>query len=73
MKPPDKGALFYKGDLKNLGKFTGKRLFRSHFLNKVSGLQLYLKKRLRHRRFPLNFPKHFKNTFFYRTPSGDCF
>ena len=32
-----------------------------------------LKKRLWQRCFPVNFEKNFKNTFFHRTPSGDCF
>ena len=36
-------------------------------------LQLYLKKRLWHRCFPVNFGKIFKNFFFNRIPLGDCF
>ena len=53
-----------KGVLGNFGKFKGKHLCQGLFLNKVAGLRpaTLLKKRLWHRRFPVNFPK------FLRTP-----
>ena len=55
---------FKKGVLRNFAKFTGKHLYQSLFLNKVSGLRpaTLLKKRLRYRCFPVNFAK------FLRTP-----
>ena len=51
-----------KGVLRNFAKFTGKHLCQSPFLNKVAGMRpaTLLRKRLWHRRFPVNF----KNTFF---------
>ena len=60
--------------LKNFAKFTGKHLCQSLVFNKVAGLRpaTLLKKRLRHRCFPVNFAK-FLRTPFYRTPLGDCF
>ena len=47
-----------KNFLRNFVKFTGKRLCRSLFLNKVTGLRhsTLLKKKL-HRCFPVNFAK----------------
>ena len=57
--------VFYKkGALRNFAKFTGKHLCQSLFFNKVAGLRpaTLLKKRLWHRRFPVNFTK------FQRTP-----
>ena len=53
-----------KGALVNFTKFTGKHLF---FI-KVAGLRAatLLKKKLRHRFFPVNFVK------FLRTPLDDC-
>ena len=46
-----------KGVLKNFVKIKGKHLCRSLFFNKVAGLMsaTLLKKRLRHRCFPVNF------------------
>ena len=63
-----------KGVLRNFSKFTGKHLCQSLFCNKVAGLtlQLYKKKRLWHRCFPVNFAK-FLRTPFLRTPPDDCF
>ena len=63
-----------KGFLKNFIKFTGKHLCQSLFLIKLqaSGLQLFKKKKLWHRCFPVNFAK-FLGTPFYRTPPDDCF
>ena len=54
-----------KGVLRNFTKFTGNHLCQSLFFNKVAGLRpaTLLKKRLWHRRFPVNFVK------FLRTPS----
>ena len=44
------------------------------FFNKVTGVSpaTLLKKRLWHRRFPVNFVKFLKHHF-YRTPLDDCF
>ena len=63
-----------KGVLGNFSKFTGKHLYQGFFFNKVAGLRpaTLLKKRLWHRRFPVNFPK-FLRTPFYRTPCDECF
>ena len=46
-------------------KFTGKNLCQSLFFNKVGGLRpgTLLKKRLRHRFFPVNFAKFLKHPF----------
>ena len=54
-----------RGVLRNFAKFTEKHLCQSLFFNKVSGsgLQLYLKKRLWHSCFPVNFAK-FLGTLF---------
>ena len=48
-----------KGALRNFAKLTGKQLCQSLFFNKVDGLRpaTLLKKRLRHRWFPVNFAK----------------
>ena len=48
-----------KGVLRNFTKFTGKHLCQSLFFNKVS----FLKKRLWHRRFPVNFAKFLRTPF----------
>ena len=61
-----------KGVLKSLTKCTGKHLCHSLFFNKVIGLMpaTLLKKRLRHRCFPVsNFYKH----LFTQNTSGGCF
>ena len=48
-----------KGVLRNFGKFTGKHLCECLFFNKVAGQPAtLLKKRLRHKRFPVNFAKY---------------
>ena len=59
-----------KGVLRNLTKFTGKHLCQSLFFNKVAGLRptTLLKKRLRHRCFPVNFPKFLRTSFLQNTP-----
>ena len=61
-----------KGVLENFKKFTGKHLCRSSLLNKVAGLRpaILLKKRLRHRCFPVNFLKNFGTLFLYNTSAG---
>ena len=53
------------GVLKNVARFTGTHLCRSHFLNKVAGLKsaTLLKMGLQHRYFPLNFAKFKGNLF----------
>ena len=42
----------------------------SFFFNKIAGLKpvTFLKKRLGHRCFSVDFANFFQNTFFYRTP-----
>ena len=52
--------------LKTLQKFRGKRVSQSLFFYKVAGLRLatFLKKRLRHRIFPVNFAKFSRALFF---------
>ena len=60
-----------KGVLENFAKFTGKHLCQGLFFNKVAArhLQLYLKKRLCHGSFPLNFAK-FPRTIFLQNTCG---
>ena len=55
-----------KSILRNFVKFTGKHLCQSLFFNKVAALRpaTLLKKRLRHRCFPLNFVKFLRTPFF---------
>ena len=62
------------GVLKSFAKLTGKYLCLSLFFNKVAGwdLQLYLKKTLSHRRFPVNFAKFLKTPSLHNI-SGGCF
>ena len=58
--------VFYKkGVLRNFEKFTGKHLCQSLFFNKVAGLRpaTLLKKRLWHRRFPVDFAKCLTTSF----------
>ena len=59
----------------NFAKLTGKYLCCSLFLNKVAGLRpvTLLKKRLRHRCFPVNFPKKFLEHLFSWNTSGGYF
>ena len=54
-----------KGFLRNFAKFTGKQLCQNLFFDKVAGLRpaTLLKKRLWHRRFPVNFAKFLKIPF----------
>ena len=56
--------MFYKINvLKKFAKFTGNSSLES-FLKKALGLQTLLKsRRLRYRRFPVNFVQFFKNIF----------
>ena len=58
------GGVLEKGALRIFAKLTGKHLCQSLFFNKVAGLRpaTLLKKRLRHRCFPVSFVK------FLRTP-----
>ena len=51
-----------KGVLENFTRFTRKHMCQSLFLNKVVGLRsvTLLRKRLRHRCFPVNFVKRLK-------------
>ena len=53
-----------KDVLKNFAKFTGKHLCLSLFLNKV---EILLKKRLRRKRFPVNFAKFLRTPFLQNT------
>ena len=51
--------------LRNFAKFTGKLLCQSLFFNKVVGLRpKLLKKRLRHRYFPVKLVKFLRTSFF---------
>ena len=66
------GGFYKKGVLKKVAKFTGKQLRQSLFFNKVTGRPAtLLKKRPRHRCFPVNFPKFFGTPFLQNT--GGCF
>ena len=58
-----------KGVYKNFAKFTGKHLYQSLFLNKVSALRLLvlIKKRPWHRCFPVNFAKLLTMSFLQKT------
>ena len=57
-----------KGVLRNFGKFTGKHLCQSLFVNKVVGRPAtLLKKRLWHRCFPMNFAKFLRTPFLQNT------
>ena len=62
-----------KGVLRNFAKLTGKQPCQSLFFNKVAGLRPapqasnFIKKRLWHRCFAVNFAKFLK-ALFYRTP-----
>ena len=55
-----------KGVLKNFAKFTRKHLCQGLFFNKVADLRpaTLLKKRLWHRRFPVDFEKNLRTPFF---------
>ena len=63
-------VLCKKSDPRNFAKFTGKYLCQSLFFNKVAGLRpaTLLKKRLRHRYFPVNFAKFLRTPFLTRIP-----
>ena len=56
-----------KGALGNFAKFTGKHLGQSVFFNKVGSLSpktcKFIKKRLWHRCFPVNFSKFLRASF----------
>ena len=60
---------FTRGVLRNFEKLTGKHQYQSLFFNKVadSGLQLYFKKRLWHRCFPVKFSKFLRTPFLQNT------
>ena len=65
--------VFYKkGALKNVAKFTEKHLCQSLFFNKVAGLRpaAFLKKKLWHRCFPVNFSTFKEHLFSQNTSSG---
>ena len=51
--------------VENFAKFTDKHLCQSHFFNKVAGLRpaILSKKRLWHRRFPVNFANFLRTPF----------
>ena len=62
-QPP---VMFYKKSvLKSFVKFTGKCLYRSHFVNKVAGwkLETLLKEKLRRRSFPVNSDRFLRTHF----------
>ena len=67
--------VFCKKDvLRNFAKFTGKHLRQSLSFNKVAGLRpaTLLKKRLRLRYLPVDFPKFLRTLSLQNTPGG-CF
>ena len=68
-----RGVLLRKGVLSSFAKLTGKHKCQSFLFNEVAGLRLatLLKKRLWHRRFPVNFAKFPRTP--YRTTTDDCF
>ena len=47
---------------------TSKRSYSETFFKTLPGLQLYFKKRLKHRCFPVKISKFLKKSFFYITP-----
>ena len=53
--------------LRNCAKFIGKHQCQSLFFNKVTGLQLYLKKRLWHRIFSVSFAHFLRIPFLQNT------
>ena len=59
-----------KGVLRNFAKFTGKHLHQSLFFNTEL---YYIKKETLAQVFSCEFCEISKNTFFNRTPLGDCF
>ena len=71
-QPPE--VFYKKGIFKNFSKCAGQHLYRRSFLNKIAGVRptTLLKKRLRHKCFPVNFVK-FLEYFLYRTTPGNCF
>ena len=54
-----------KGVLKSFAKFAAKHLRQGFFFNKVAGLRpaILLKKKLRHKCFPVNFMKFLETPF----------
>ena len=58
-----------RGFLRNFAKFSGKYLRQSLFFSKVAGVRpaTLLKKRLWHRRFPMNFAKFLRTPFLWNT------
>ena len=64
LRSSDQRCSVRKGALRNFKKLTGKQLWQSLFLIKLQVfLQLYLKKRLRHRCFSVNFAKFLRIPF----------
>ena len=61
MQPPE--VFYKKGVLKIFAKITGKHLPRSLFFNKVADMNFFLKKRFRHRCFPVKFARFLRNLF----------
>ena len=61
-----------KGVLRNFEKFTGKHLCQSLFFCRPEACN-FIKKETLAQVFSCEFSKISKNTFFYRTPLGDCF
>ena len=60
-----RGCSVTKGIIRNFAKFTGKHLSQSLFFYKAAGLETcnFIKKRLRHRCFPVNFAKFLRTPF----------
>ena len=60
--------VFYKkGVHRNFTKFTGKHLCQSIFFNKVAGHCNFIKMKLWHRCFPMNFAKFLRTPFLQNT------
>ena len=60
-----RGCSVTKGIIRNFAKFTGKHLSQSLFFYNAAGLETcnFIKKRLRHRCFPVNFAKFLRTPF----------
>ena len=69
MEAATRGALWKKSALVNFTKFTGKHLCQSLFFKKLAGLRAAtsLKKKLRHKCFPVNLAKFLRTPYLQNT------